>query len=75
VVARAVVAPIRRPVWTASGAIPAAPLVLLDVHTKQGITGSAYLFGYMPLTLAPLVKLAESLGDVLKGKQVVPSKG
>jgi mandelate racemase len=72
VVARAVVAPIRRPVWTASGAIPAAPLVLLDVHTKQGITGSAYLFGYMPLTLAPLVKLAESLGDVLKGKQVVP---
>jgi mandelate racemase len=72
VVARAVVAPIGRPVRTAMGTIPAAPLVLLDVHTEQGITGSAYLFGYTPLTLVPLVKLAENLGELLKGRKVVP---
>jgi mandelate racemase len=72
VVARAVVAPISRPVRTAVGTIPAAPLVLLDIHTEQGITGSAYLFGYTPLTLVPLVKLAENLGETLKGKRVVP---
>ena len=72
VVARAVVAPISRPVRTAMGTIPAAPLVLLDVHTEQGITGRAYLFGYTPITLAPLVKLADSLGQLLKGKTVVP---
>ena len=72
VVARAVVAPIGRPVRTAMGTIPAAPLVLLDVHTEQGITGSAYLFGYTPLTLVPLVKLAENLAEQLKGKKVVP---
>lgn len=72
VVARPVVAPIRRPVRTAAGVIPAAPLVLLDIHTEQGITGRAYLFGYTPLTLVPLVKLAEKLGELLKGKKVVP---
>jgi len=72
IVARAVVAPISRPVRTAAGVIPAAPLVLLDVHTEQGITGHAYLFGYTPLTLVPLVKLAEQLGDVLRGKKVAP---
>ena len=72
VVARAVVAPIGRPVRTAMGTIPAAPLVLLDVHTEQGVTGSAYLFAYTPLTLVPLVKLTESLGELLKGRKVVP---
>jgi mandelate racemase len=72
VVARAVVAPIRRPVRTAVGLIPAAPLVLLDVHTEQGMTGRAYLFGYAPLTLVPLVQLVQQLGAGLKGKTVVP---
>jgi len=72
VAARAVVAPISRPVRTAVGVIPSAPLVLLDIHTDQGITGHAYLFGYTPLTLVPLVTLAEKLGDMLKGKKVVP---
>lgn len=72
IVARAVIAPISRPVRTAMGTIPSAPLVLLDVHTEQGVTGSAYLFGYTPLTLLPLVKLAENLGELLKGRAVVP---
>jgi mandelate racemase len=31
---------------TASGEIPAAPLLLIDIATDQGITGRAYLFGY-----------------------------
>lgn len=72
VAARAVIAPIRRPVRTASGTIAAAPLVLLDVHTEQGMTGNAYLFGYTPVALVPLVKLAEKVGELLQGKKVVP---
>lgn len=70
--ARAVVAPIRRPIRTAVGIIPAAPLVLIDIGTEQGITGHSYLFGYTPLTLSSLVNLVHQLGDVLKGKKVVP---
>lgn len=51
VVARPVMAPISRPVRTAVGVIPAAPLVLLDIHTEQGLNGRAYLFAYTLVTL------------------------
>ncbi len=70
--ARAVIAPLRRPIRTASGAIEASPLLLLDVHTDQGITGSAYLFAYTPLMLRPLHTLVEQLVPLLRGQPVVP---
>ena len=44
--ARAVIAPISRPVKNAFGVIEAAPLVLIDVATDQGITGRSYIFAY-----------------------------
>jgi mandelate racemase len=70
--ARAVLAPLRRPIRTASGAIEASPLVLLDVSTREGITGSAYLFAYTPLMLRPLLELVQQLGPLLRGQPVVP---
>jgi mandelate racemase len=66
--ARALVAPISRPVKNAFGVIEAAPLVLIDVATDQGVTGHAYLFGYSKLTLKPLVMLIEEIGRELVGK-------
>jgi len=70
--ARAVVAPIHRPVRTAVGTIAAAPLLLLDVNTEEGVTGRSYLVGYTPITLAPMVKLVDQIAVDLKGKSVVP---
>ncbi len=70
--ARAVVAPIARPVRNAFGVIEAAPLVLIDVATDQGVTGRSYIFGYSKLTLKPLVTLIEEIGRDLIGKAVVP---
>ncbi|WP_425258958.1 enolase C-terminal domain-like protein [Rubrivivax sp. RP6-9] len=70
--ARAVVAPLRRPIRTASGSIEASPLVLLDVETEQGVTGRAYLFAYTPVALSPLLALAAQLGPMLRGQSVVP---
>ena len=72
VTARAVIAPIARPVKTAVGTIPAAPLVLIDVATDQGVTGRAYIFGYTPLTLKPLVHLIEQIGGDLAGQPIAP---
>lgn len=69
---RAVIAPLRRPIRTASGAIEASPLLLLDVITEQGITGSAYLFAYTPLMLKPLDALVGQLLPLLRGQAVVP---
>ena len=70
--ARAVTAPLVRPLRTASGSIEVSPLILLDVLTEQGITGQSYLFGYTPLTLKPLMSLIEQVKPELIGKAVVP---
>lgn len=70
--ARAVVAPIARPVKNAFGVIEAAPLVLIDVLTDQGVTGHSYIFAYAKLTLKPLVHLIEEIGSDLTGKPIAP---
>jgi mandelate racemase len=70
--ARAVVAPISRPVKNAFGVIEAAPLVLIDVVTDQGVTGHSYIFAYSRLTLKPLVQLIEEIGTELAGKPIAP---
>jgi len=70
--ARAVVAPISRPVKNAFGVIEAAPLVLIDVVTDQGLTGHSYIFAYTKLTLKPLVHLIEEIGRDLTGKAIAP---
>ncbi len=72
VTARPVVAPIARPVRTAVGTIPAAPLVLIDVTTREGITGKAYVFAYTPVALAPLNRLIGDIGAELVGMYVAP---
>ena len=63
--ARAVRVPLQRPIKTAVGEIPAAPLVLIDVETEEGVRGRAYVFGYTPLVLKPLVGLVGNLSDLL----------
>src|SRR3977135_3961929 len=70
--ARPVIAPISRPVKNAFGIIEAAPLVLIDVVTDQGITGRSYIFAYTRLTLAPLVQLIGYVGGDLTGKAIAP---
>ncbi len=70
--ARAVDAPISRPVKNAFGVIRSAPLVLIDVLTEQGLTGRSYIFAYTRLTLGPLVRLIEDLGAELAGKPIAP---
>ncbi|HXZ52508.1 MAG TPA: enolase C-terminal domain-like protein [Burkholderiales bacterium] len=69
---RAVGAPMKRPLATASGAIKVAPLLLVDLQTDSGIVGRAYLFGITPQTLAPLAKLVEAMGAMLAGDALAP---
>jgi mandelate racemase len=70
--ARAVVVPLARPLRTASGSIPASPLVLLDIETDQGTAGRAYLFGYTSVTLRPLCSLIDSIAPLLIGQPIAP---
>lgn len=72
VTARAVDAPLSRPIKTSVGTIPSAPLVLIDVTTDQDIVGRAYVFGYTPVALRPMVELVANLRNLLLGKSVSP---
>ena len=70
--ARPIVAPISRPVKNAFGSIEAAPLVLIDVATDQGVTGRSYIFAYTAMALKPLVHLIEEIGKELVGRAIAP---
>jgi mandelate racemase len=70
--ARAIVVPLKRLLKNAFGVFEAAPLVLIDVATDQGVTGRSYIFAYSKLTLKPLVHLIEEIGRELSGKAIAP---
>src|SRR3954453_12286520 len=69
---RAVDAPLANPIRTAVGEVPSAPLVLIDISTKDGATGGSYLFAYTPVALRALVHLMRDLEPELVGKSVSP---
>jgi len=71
--ARPVLVPMPRPLRTASGTIPAAPLVLIDVQTDQDVVGRAYVFCYTPLVLKPLCTFLSDLAALVVGKPVAPA--
>jgi mandelate racemase len=70
--AKAVIAPLARPVRTAVGTIPAAPLVLIDVTTREGITGKAYIFAYIEPALKALHRIVSDIGAELVGMAAAP---
>lgn len=67
-----VLVPMRRQLRTSSGAITQAPLLLIDLHTAEGVTGHSYLFGFHAFTLKPLVDLVAAMADMVKGDTVAP---
>lgn len=69
---RPVIVPMKRPLRTSSGAVTQAPLLLIDLHTEERITGRSYLFGYQPFTLKPLHDLVQALADMVKGETAAP---
>lgn len=69
---RAVDVPMQRPLATSGGAVGTAPLVLIDLLTEEGITGSAYVFCYTPLVLGAVAQLVSNVEPLIKGDPVAP---
>ena len=67
-----VLAPLPRPVRTASGTIDQFPLVLIDVNTDAGVLGRAYAQVYLPELLPALERAVASLADMTIGLPLVP---
>ena len=74
ITARSVVAPLPRPLRTASGVMSRAPLVLVDISTTDGVVGRGYAFAYTPVVLASLTRLVADIADLLDGKPLQPRK-
>jgi len=67
-----VVVPMKRAVRTASGAITEAPLLLVDLATKEGAVGRCYLFAFQKFMLKPLCDLALAFGTMIEGDALAP---
>ncbi len=67
-----VVVPLSRPVRTAVGTIDVAPLVIVTLRTKEGVSGTAYIFAYLRPALAALARVAADIGAELVGRAVQP---
>ncbi len=71
--ARGVEVPMKLPLGTSAGAIRAAPLVLVDVETEEGITGRSYLFCYLPAAAPAISALLAEIERTLKGERIAPA--
>lgn len=72
VTARPVVLRLARPIVARIATITDWPVVLVDLHTEEGIVGRSYLEPYTVRTMKYLVPAVQDLGEVLKGRTVSP---
>jgi mandelate racemase len=62
----------RRPLGTSGGTITAAPMVLIDLETEEGVPGHAYLFGYSDVGARTLRQLLSGISEMVRGDAVAP---
>ncbi len=72
VMARPVMVPMARPLYTASGAVEQAALILVDVETNQGFTGRSYLFAFTPHIQQSILALLDGMGAMIQGDAASP---
>ena len=70
--ARPVLLPLQRPIVARIATIRHWPVILIDLHTEEGVTGRAYLEPYVPKATKYLVPALHDLGEMLTGKRVSP---
>jgi len=72
--ARPVILKLRRPVVARIATITEWPVILIDLHTEQGITGRSYLEPYSIPSMRYLVPALHDMGATLRGKKVAPAE-
>jgi mandelate racemase len=69
---RAVDVPLSRPLQTGGDLVRSAPLALIDLETKEGVTGSSYLFCVTSTALKPTAQLLQNLAEWLAHEPLQP---
>ncbi|HXZ21746.1 MAG TPA: enolase C-terminal domain-like protein [Pseudolabrys sp.] len=59
---------------TSADAFRAAPLLLIDLETEEGVTGRSYVFCYLRAAAPAIISLLGEVERVTKGHAVVPSE-
>ena len=68
----AVEVPMKHVLGTSQAAVRDAPLLLVDVHTEEGITGRTYLFCYMRAAARPIADFLVEIERHAKGRAIAP---
>ena len=69
---RTVSVPLRNPIVAKVGQFTHWPLILIDVHTREGITGHSYLEPYVEKAIPAICSMIQVLADHFKGKPLAP---
>ena len=70
---RAVEVPMTYVLGTSAGAVRAAPLLLVDVDTEEGVTGRTYLFCYTRAAAGPIKTMLDDAASALAGAPLDPA--
>ena len=70
--ATAVEVPMKHVLGTSAAAVRAAPLLLVDVETAEGVMGHAYLFCYLPASAPGITAILAEIERCTKGDPVAP---
>ena len=69
---RAVVVPLKRPVVSKVGLFQEWPMILVDMHTEEGVVGRAYLEPYLKQSVRAIVAVMRELAATRVGRPVRP---
>jgi len=72
--ARPVVLKLQRPVIARIATLTDWPLILIDLHTEEGIVGRSYLEPYTAKAMKYLIAALEDFGEMLEGRPVAPTE-
>jgi mandelate racemase len=70
--ARPIVLKLERPIVARIATITDWPMILIDLHTNEGVVGRSYLEPYTIKAMTYLVAALHDLGEMLGGRQVAP---
>jgi len=69
---RSVSVPLKRPVVSKVGLFDRWPLVLIDLHTEEGVVGRSYLEPYLERSMRYLLPAIRDLAEVRKASAKPP---
>lgn len=71
---RFVKVPMRFPLGTSAARVTEAPLLLIDLHTKEGVVGRCYLFCYRDSGARAITDVLHEAAGLIEGLAVIPSR-